>query len=298
MPRLALIVNPLATAVDEHRIALVESALARHGHVETVLTQHRGHATELAHGMAGDSDAIFVYSGDGGFNEVVNGVAGDGPPLGCIPGGGTSVFPRALGISRDPLRAAEDVADAFAHGHTRRITVGRVNGRRFLFNAGVRFDAELVRRIEAQRSRDGRPGDAAFLATLVKLIGEHRGRFDPALEIDGVGRAAFLLVANASPFTFLGSIPLRIAPAASLENGLDAVAPTVVRPWTIAPLFAYVLTGRALPRSVLRVHDSDRIAARCDVPLPLQADGEDLGDVTEAVFEAERAAVSVLAPAK
>jgi hypothetical protein len=30
------------------------------------------------------------------------------------------------------------------------------------------------------------------------------------------------------------------------------------------------------------------------VPLPLQADGEDLGDVTHAVFEAERDAVMVL----
>jgi hypothetical protein len=30
------------------------------------------------------------------------------------------------------------------------------------------------------------------------------------------------------------------------------------------------------------------------VPMPLQLDGEDLGDVTEVVFEAERDAVSVL----
>jgi hypothetical protein len=28
--------------------------------------------------------------------------------------------------------------------------------------------------------------------------------------------------------------------------------------------------------------------------MPLQADGEDLGDVTEAVFEAERRSISVL----
>jgi diacylglycerol kinase family enzyme len=33
---------------------------------------------------------------------------------------------------------------------------------------------------------------------------------------------------------------------------------------------------------------------RCDEPLPLQADGEDLGDVEHAVFEARRDAVSVL----
>jgi hypothetical protein len=35
---------------------------------------------------------------------------------------------------------------------------------------------------------------------------------------------------------------------------------------------------------------------RCDRPLALQVDGEDLGDVGEAVFEAERDAISLLAP--
>jgi diacylglycerol kinase family enzyme len=47
-------------------------------------------------------------------------------------------------------------------------------------------------------------------------------------------------------------------------------------------------------RSLLTVHDLDRIEVRCDRPLPLQADGEDLGDVESAVFEAARDAVSVL----
>ncbi len=42
------------------------------------------------------------------------------------------------------------------------------------------------------------------------------------------------------------------------------------------------------------VHDSDRLEIVCDRPLPLQADGEDLGDVEHAVFEAERDAVTVL----
>jgi diacylglycerol kinase family enzyme len=41
-------------------------------------------------------------------------------------------------------------------------------------------------------------------------------------------------------------------------------------------------------------HDLDRIVVRCDQPLALQADGEDLGDVVEATFEARRDAVSVL----
>jgi diacylglycerol kinase family enzyme len=295
MRHVALIVNPFASAVDEHRIKLVEQTLSGKVEVETYLTERRGHATELARLTSGSAEAIFVYSGDGGFNEVANGVGVDGPPVGCIPGGGTSVFPRLLGIPRDPLRAAEHLADAFEQRRTRTVSVGRVNGRRFLFNAGVFFDAELVRRIEAKRSQAGRPGDAAFAATVLKLIAEHRGRFDPVLEIEGLGRAAFLLVANADPYTYLGTVPVHVAPQATLEGGLDAIALTRGRLRHIPRLMRYVLTGGDLPKAVLMVRDADRLAVRCDRPLPLQADGEDLGDVTEAEFEAERGVLTVLA---
>jgi diacylglycerol kinase family enzyme len=295
MPHVTLIVNPLATGVDEHRVARVEQTLSRVADVDTHFTQRRGHATELAYSAASlGTEAIFVYSGDGGFNEVVNGLGRGAPPVACIPGGGTSVFPRALGLPRDPVSAAEELASAFEHRRVRTISLGRVNGRRFLFNAGLVFDAELVRRIEAHRSRDGRPGDAAFLATLGKLIAEHRGRFDPVLEVAGLGRVAFLFVANADPYTYLGSMPVHIAPLARLDAGLDAVAPVRVRPRQVPRLLGYVMTGKRAPRNMRTLHDIDRIEARCDRPLPLQADGEDLGDVRGAVFEAERAAIGVL----
>jgi diacylglycerol kinase family enzyme len=45
---------------------------------------------------------------------------------------------------------------------------------------------------------------------------------------------------------------------------------------------------------VIAAHDLARLVVRCDRPLPLQADGEDLGDVETAVFESEPDAVTVL----
>jgi diacylglycerol kinase family enzyme len=44
------------------------------------------------------------------------------------------------------------------------------------------------------------------------------------------------------------------------------------------------------------VHDADELVVRADRPMPLQVDGEDLGDVEEAHFEAERSALRVLVP--
>ena len=46
--------------------------------------------------------------------------------------------------------------------------------------------------------------------------------------------------------------------------------------------------------AVLYGHDLDRLEIVCDEPMPLHADGEDLGDVREAEIVAERGAVSVL----
>jgi diacylglycerol kinase family enzyme len=291
-----LIVNPFASAVSEGRASAVERELGRVATVRTHLTQRPGHGTELA-AESGGADAIVVLSGDGGFNEVLNGVSDD-VPLGFLPGGGTSVLPRTLGLPRDAAAAARQVADALEAGRTRRITVGRVNGRRFGFSAGIGLDAELVRRVDALgRREDGkRPGDLAYLGAAAKLAGSRRGRFEPALEVRGYGRAAFALVANTDPYTYAGAVAVHVAPEAQFELGLDLVAPQRVGPTDLPRLLRYVLTGRGQPgaKGVLYLHDLDRIEIACDRPLPLQADGEDLGDVEEAVFEAERDAIAVL----
>ena len=298
MPRIALIVNPFASGVDDERLAAVERELSAAAEVTTMRTERPLHATELVEASCRDYDAIVAFSGDGGFNEVLNGADGD-IPLGFVPGGGTSVLPRALGLPRDPVEAARAVAGAFVAGRMRRISLGRVNGRRFGFSAGIGFDAELVRRVDALgRAADGRrAGDLKFIFEVVRLIAERRGRFGPSVEIEGHGRAAFAVVANCDPYSFAGGLPLHIAPQARFELGLDLVAPVDVRPTTIPRLVRYMVTGKGQESDaeIVYAHDVDRVAVRCDAPMPLQADGEDLGDVTEVVCEAERDAVSVLA---
>jgi diacylglycerol kinase family enzyme len=288
-----LIVNPFASAVSEGRVRDVERELGAVASVRTLFTERPGHATKLAAEVAGE-DALVAFSGDGGFNEVLNGVQ-DGVPLGFLPGGGTSVLPRALGLPRNPVAAARRVAEALEQGRRRRISLGRVNGRRFSFSAGIGLDAELVRRVDALGRRDDgrRPGDAAYLRAALRFVTGRRGRFEPALEVRGLGRAAFALVANTDPYTYAGRVPVHVAPEATFELGLDVVAPVAVGPLALPGLLRHVLTGHSR-NDVLYGHDLDRIEIACDRPLPLQADGEDLGDVEEAVFEAERDAIAVL----
>jgi diacylglycerol kinase family enzyme len=294
---IVLVANPFASNVTVEKLAAVKHELSAAGELSVVLTERQHHATELvAEACRGRADAIVVFSGDGGFNEALNGLHAD-VPIGFLPGGGASVLPRALGLPTDPIEAARRVAAAIVEQRVRRITLGSVNGRRFAFSAGVGLDAEAVRRVDAMgRSRDGkRPGDLAFVLAVVRALAESRGRLEPALEIDGFGRAAFAFVANGSPYTYAKRIPLPIAPEADFELGLDVVAPVRVRRRSLLRTAYALLRGRPSHGNVLYGHDLDRVEIRCDGPMPLQADGEDLGDVERAVFEAQRGAVSVLA---
>jgi diacylglycerol kinase family enzyme len=131
---------------------------------------------------------------------------------------------------------------------------------------------------------------------ILELLVERRGRFEPALELEGLGRAAFVLVANCSPYTYVGRLGVPIVPQASFDCGLDLVAPVRVRPLSLPRLAVSALTGHGQQgaRGLLSAHDLDRLVAHCDAAMPLQLDGEDVGDVELVEFEAEREAVIVL----
>jgi diacylglycerol kinase family enzyme len=289
MQRPLLIVNPFASSISDQRVTAVTDVL---GDVEVRRTEHPGHATELAREARG-RPALYVFSGDGVYNEALNGLDAD-VPVGFIPGGGANVLPRALGLPRDPIAAARRVRA----GRTRRISLGRVNGRRFAFAAGIGLSAEIVRRVDrrGRTEEGGRAGNAMFAWTVVQVVVQRRGRFEPALEIAGRGRAAFALVANCDPFTYAGPVPVHVAPEARFELGLDLCAPRTVTPLSIPRLLAYFGTGRggSRARDLIYEHDLDQIEIRCDRAMPLQVDGEDLGDVDAAHFECERDALRVL----
>jgi len=294
--RIALIVNRKATRVTDAGVDGVEAALRRIASVSTLETRAPRDAIALARQACDTADAIVAYSGDGGYNEVLNGLERD-IPVGFVPGGGTSVLPRALGLPRDPVAAATQIAQALTEKRMRRISLGSVNGYRFAFEAGIGIDAEVVRRVDRLgRDETGRrPGDFAFARSLVAVLRERRRALDQVLEVRDLGRAAFAVICNGDPSTFAGPVPLRFAPAARFELGLDLVAPVRLRNRSIARLALTMLAGH-LPHTndALYGHNLDRIEVVCDRPEPLHADGEDLGDVTSAVFECHRAAVSVL----
>ena len=288
-----LIVNPFATRVTD---AAARGGRARARAASRELdgrqTEHRAARDRARRGACRDGcEAIFVFSGDGGFNEALNGLEAD-VPIGFLPGGGTSVLPRALGLPRDPVAAAASVAEAIEQGRTRRITRRPRQRAPLRLQRGLGLDAEAVRRVdELGRRADGkRPGDLAFALAVVRTLAaaarsRRAGARGEGPRPRGVRRSS----RTASRTRTRSGSPLPIAPEARLRARprRRRAGPHPAPRRSLRTAYA-VLRGHARERDVLYAHDVDRIEIVCDQPMPLQVDGEDLGDVESAVFEAER----------
>src|SRR2546430_10711493 len=153
--RMLIIVNPYATTVSDRLKNLVVYALRGSYHVDAIDTEARDHATDLCREAARSGyDVVVAFGGDGTVNEAANGLAGSDTPLSCLPGGRTNVYCRMLGIPTDVVDATEHLLQLADDWRPRRLDLGHVNERKFLFSAGVGLDRSEERRVGKEcRSR-------------------------------------------------------------------------------------------------------------------------------------------------
>ncbi len=290
--RALLVVNPKATATTPGTREVLASALASEVKLDVAVTQTRGHAVELARQAAVDGlDVVVALGGDGTVNEVVNGLladgpAPDGPALAVVPGGNANVFARALGLPETPLEATSVLLEALASDRRRRVGLGRVDDHWFTFCAGVGLDAAVVRRVERARARGETATPGLFVRQgLVEFFLGGRGRM-PELLLEREGRPpqplGLALICNTDPWTYLGHRSVHPCPDASFETGLDLFGLDSLRTGAVLRALRQVLTPGARPRGrrVVQVHDAGEVVLTSRHPVPLQVDGDDLGDHT------------------
>ncbi|HHT9155226.1 MAG TPA: diacylglycerol/lipid kinase family protein [Candidatus Tripitaka sp. YC43] len=211
--RLKLILNPIAGGGYGLRILPeVVRCLERRGlEVEVFRTQKKGDALEAARNSQ-NYKAIATMGGDGTFNEVINGALGNDVPLGLIPLGTANVLARELRIPLDPIQAAHVIA----RGNTRRIDAGKADSRHFFLMAGIGFDAEVVKVLEANRK--GNISMAAYAIPILKAMWNYKF---PALDVEVDGKliaegAGFVFVSNTRRYTG----PFVITNRARVDDGL------------------------------------------------------------------------------
>ncbi len=289
MKRVLLIWNPASSEVTAETVGSALVLAAERLEVVAMHTQARGDAARLARlGVEQHFDAVFVLGGDGTANEVVNGIGAE-LPIGVLPAGGTSVLPRALGLPRKLDEAVTRLCDAVDEGSVRTINVGTVGERAFTFAAGIGIDAEIVKKIDERgRGGDGaddakRPGDIWFVREAIGLLSS--GNYaEPTLRVEAPGhgelQAATVFVANGSPWSYAGPVPLDLAPQASFEGGFDLVLVRSVEARS-APGKLASLLRRKDPEDdgITRLHDLERATVHCERPTAVQVDGELLGEL-------------------
>jgi diacylglycerol kinase family enzyme len=303
--RALLVANARAASVTPRTLSVIEHALASEMDLTVDLqrTKRQGHATHLAKGAVHqEMDLVISLGGDGTVNEIANGLAGSPVPLAIIPGGGTNVLARSLGIPPDPIDATAHLLSRYRNP-PRRVPLGRAAGRYFTFTCGMGLDGAIVRDVERRQVLKKTAGRGYYVWAGLRLFFAGVDRRRPQISarwgsnLEHRRDDLFLAISqNTRPFTYLGKREMHVCPHAELEKGLDLfgidrfAVPTVLR------VAAQTLTtARHLRnRHVLYLHDQGRIELRAARPLPVQMDGEYLGDRERLDLEAAPDALALL----
>jgi len=285
--RLLLIVNTTASSVTPRKRVVIRKALAADHDVEVAETYRRGHAMRLARAAAiSGVDVVAVLAGDGTLNEAADGLAGTQTALAPLPGGSTNVYARTLGIPMDAVEATGALLSSLARSAFRRVGLGSVSGRRFLFHAGVGFDAAVIEQVERRGDLKRIAAHPIFVAAAFDTWFRHYDRSRPRFSIrlddnEVIDGCYFAVVSKTSPYTYLGTRPISIAPRVGLDTPLALTAFRRMDPVTLLGATASSLrSGRFLRnhRGIVQRDGLEHLTFSGDVPFPWQVDGDHLGD--------------------
>ena len=306
--KLLLLVNSSASSVTARGRVVIQKALAADHDVTLAETNRRGHATRLAQSAATDgTEVVVVLGGDGTLNEAANGLAGGPCALAPLPGGSTNVFARTIGLPNDPIEATSVLLDALADGSIRRVGLGSVNGRYFLFHVGLGYDAAVVAQVERRDTLKRYLGHPLFAYSAVSTWFRHYEHDQPRFSMRArrAGRATRWRARSPSCST-----PTRTRTSATGPSTPRRRPPSTAASWcwrlkkmTVPHILR--LAGRALSKGgppVSRLRFVDYRADVTDVtvtghgPFPYQVDGDHLGDTERLVFRHDPEVLCLVVP--
>jgi len=252
-------------------------------------------ATSLAkNAVQQGTDRIVVVGGDGTINEVANGIAGSGVPLGIIPAGVGNDFARALGIPEGAKKALNvAVGDKVIE-----VDLGRVNGRYFTSMVSFGFDACVNRRaLELKRKYWFLPPEGMYVIALLGKLLSRLEYFPVEIDVPGttslLGKKLLIAVANVTRY---GRI-LKIAPEANERDGLlDICLIREAGRLRIVTNIPRIIQGTHINLPEVEMLRVPSLTIRSSKNLPCQMDGEVLPGKQEYQISTFQGALKVLVP--
>jgi len=230
------IVNPIAGPFNNERYCenIKKELMLDNNLVETVKTEHKGHAFVLASEKAEKTDTLIVsMGGDGTFNEVASALVNSNAALAHIPRGSGNGLARMLNIPRLRYQTANYLSD----GVIKKIDAGKINDQFFFCTCGFGFDAYIAERFNKSKQR----GSLLYGWYIFKLFFTYKP-VKTSFSVDGVkydGKYFVVTFSNANQY----GNNAKIAPNADLSDGLLDVTMLKPFPRAFAPLMAISLLG-------------------------------------------------------
>lgn len=215
MKKIPLIINPAAGGKSDLPPEVLQDA-GLDGRV--LKTGTAGEVYALAKELAGESDIVAVYGGDGTVMEAARALYGTSTALAILPGGTANVMAKELNI---PLDIEKAVA-LLREGHrVQQIDMGLVNGCPFLIRVNMGLFADMI--TETEPGLKEKWGQLAYGLTAFQTLGREAVTFH--LTIDGKSfeqDAVALTVTNAGN---VGKAGYSFLPDISVTDGwLDVIA--------------------------------------------------------------------------
>jgi diacylglycerol kinase family enzyme len=302
--RMLIIVNPYATTVSDRLRHLVVYALQGRYELDAVDTEARGHAIEICKEAAHEGyDVVVAFGGDGTVNEAANGLRGSSTPLCCLPGGSANVFGKMLGIPGELVAATEHLLAMADDWRPRSVDLGVVNGRCFTFASGLGLDASVVQRVDSNPRLKARYGPWYFTWAAISSFTRRYMVRPPRLRVHAAGQTldgVTAVVQNGSPFTYFQNRPVELARGPELDSGTLAGAVLHKATPAAMPFVAWrALSSKAQIVSHRQITGIDEltemtVSTTDGRPLPLQVDGDFVGEVNEARYSIQPRALRVI----
>ena len=264
-------------------VALARRALDADLHVTA--TRDRDELRAFMDERLGEYGTVVMVGGDGSLGVAYNAVA-DRPDvtLGYIPAGFGNATAHLLKLPRHPAALAGVLQAADA----RSIDLVAVNGRLALF-AGAGWDAEVARRYAAGGAQRMRGWATAVTASLPDLGRRHRVRVVADGETIHEG-PMILTVASTTPFYGRG---LLVNPGARPDVG-QLTARVYEGPASRMAVEAARWASRRKPAAQAVKASTLTISSLTERQIPVQTDGDHIGEALEWQFEVRPAAVRLI----
>ncbi len=257
---------------------------------EAYLTEHTGHATELAAKLTSSRHqdpspkTIVALGGDGTLNEVLNGISLSSPvTLGYIPSGSGNDFSRGMRLSRNPEKAMDQLLKS---ENCRYLDYGILSymsdhpsHRRFIVSSGIGYDADVCQNLFTTKLKKTfnqlHMGKLIYLFIGIKRIVLCKST-NGYLLLDGVKKI------NLKKIRFISSHiqkfeggGFRFAPKADPCDGyLDLCVVSGVSRLRLTLLLLASLAGRHVCCNGVRTYACREAAIHTEEPLLVHADGE------------------------